>query len=126
MNNTKRIILDTNALMSISELKLDLFDQIDKVCSFPYKIYVLEETLDELEKIIAQQRGRYKRAAKLALALLKAKKIPILPEIGFVDDLLVQHSKRGDIVITQDMKLKQRLDKPYLTIRQKKRIVMIE
>lgn len=121
----KKIILDTNALMAITEFKLDVFSELEKVCDFRFKIYVLSGVVEELEKIKTQQRGKYKRAAKLALSLLKAKKIPAIIERGKVDDLLVRHSRKGHLILTQDIQLKRRLKKPYLTIRQKKKIVIV-
>jgi rRNA-processing protein FCF1 len=121
----KKIILDTNALMAISEFKLDLFSELEKCCDFNYKIFVLSGTLDELQKIMEEQRGKYKRAAKLALQLLKAKKIPTIVSKGKVDDVLVAMSKK-DLVLTQDIGLKRRLHKPYLTIRQRKYVIFVE
>jgi len=50
----KKIIIDTNALMAISELKIDIFAEVDKVCDFPYQLAVLQGTLDELDKIIEE------------------------------------------------------------------------
>lgn len=107
-------------------MNLDIFSQLEQCCDFPYTITVLEETIHELEEIIQKQRGKYKLAAKLALSIIAAKQIPILKEIGSADELLIQHSDKGDLVLTQDIELKKRLTKPYLTIRQKKKIVVIE
>ncbi len=121
----KRIILDTNALMAVGEFKIDVFSEIEKIYSFPYKFYVLQGTLNELEKIQKEQRGKFVRAAKLALALLKAKKVEIIAEEGYVDELLVKHSKEGNLILTQDVALKKKLQKPYFTIRQKRRVIMI-
>ena len=121
----KLIILDTNALMAIAEFTLDIFVELEKSCNFSYKVYVLEGTIKELDKIIKEQRGKYKQAAKLALSLLKAKNIPVIKKKGDVDDLLVEYSKQEALVLTQDIALKRRLKKPYLTIRQKKRIVVL-
>ncbi len=120
----KRIIIDTNALMAIAELKIDVFSELETVCDFQYKLYVLEGTIRELEEIKEKQRLKFKLAAKLALALLAAKKVSVLESIGTVDDALVGHSLQGDIVLTQDLYLKKRLQKPYMTIRQKKFIAM--
>lgn len=121
----KKIILDTNALMAVSEFKIDIFSELEKVCDFQFKIYVLSGVVDELKRIVIEQRGKFSRGAKLALSLLMAKKVKLIKEDGFVDDLLVKHSKKGDLVLTQDIILKRRLKKPYLTIRQKKRIVVV-
>lgn len=124
----KKIILDTNALMAIAGFKVDIFSELEKACDFPFRIHVLSGTIDELKKIKEQQRGKYRRGAQLALSLLKAKKIPvILPakEKAGVDNLLVEHSQAGDLILTQDIGLKKRLKKPYLTIRQKKKVELV-
>ncbi len=120
----KRIIIDTNALMAIADFKINLFEEIERICDFPYKTYVLDGTIVELKKIREEQRQKFKEQARLALAIIKAMKIPILLSTGKVDDQLVGHSK-NDLVLTQDKELKRRLHKPYLTIRQKKKIVFI-
>ena len=122
----KKIILDTNALMAITSFNIPLFRELQECCDFNYHLYILEGTKYELEKIIKEQRGKFQRAAKLALTILKAKKIKIIPSSGHVDDLLVEHSIKGDFILTQDLALKKRLAKPYLTIRQKKKVMMIK
>lgn len=119
------IIIDTNAWMAITEFKLDLFAALERDGDFLYRIVVLQGIIDELEKVISEQRGRFRQAALLALGIIKAKEIKLLPETGDVDDLLVEHSKKGDLVLTQDAALKRRLKKPYLTIRQKKKIIVV-
>ena len=122
----KKVILDTNALMAIEEFKLKLFDELEAVCDFNYEVYVLEGTIKELKKIQEEQRMKYRRAAKLALGIIKVLKIKQLPSQGHVDDSLVEHSKNGDFVLTQDIGLKRRLTRPYLTIRQKKKIFLVD
>lgn len=122
----KKILFDTNAVMAIDEFKLDIFSAVDQCCNFTYTICVVEGVIDELEKIQKEQRGKYARAAKLGLSILKRKGIKILPGKGNVDDLLVEHSIKGDLVLTQDIGLKRRLAKPYLTIRQKKKVMIVE
>ena len=122
----KIIIIDTNALMAISSFKIDLFGQIDIACDFPYKVHILEGTVQELHKIIEEQRGKYKQAAKLALGIIKAMGISQLPSDKYVDDVLVEHSHKGAIIVTQDAALKKRLSKPYMTIRQKKKLIIVK
>ncbi len=121
----KQIIIDTNAWMAITEFKLDIFATLERDCDFLYKVVMLQGILDELEKIISEQRGKFRQAASLALGIIKAKKIQVISERGDVDDLLVKHSKEGAVVLTQDAALKKRLKKPYLTIRQKKKIIIV-
>lgn len=123
----KTILIDTNALMAISELKIDLFSELQNCCDFKYKLAVLEGTLRELEKIKTEQRLRFKIAARMALQLLKLKKVEVFPQsTGNVDDILVDYSHAGFLVLTQDVLLKKRLMKPYLTIRQGKKVVRVE
>ncbi len=121
----KKIIVDTNAWMAIAEFKFDLFGELEKTCDFPYKIIVFQGIIDELKKIASEQRGKFRQAAMLAVGIIKVKKVEIIGERGNVDDLLVEFSKKGDLVLTQDIVLKKRLKKPYLTIRQKKKIILI-
>src|SRR3989338_2677682 len=121
----KRIIIDTNAWMTIADFKIDLFSELEKCCDFSYEICVLQGTIDELRKIISEQRARYRQAALLAIGIIEVKRVQLLLEKGNVDDLLVQHSKKGEIILTQDIELKRRLKKPYLTIRQKKKIILV-
>lgn len=121
----KKIFLDTNALMAIAEFKFDLFQELTACCDFPFHVYILEGTIDELQKIKEEQRGKYKQAARLALSLIKAKKITILNKKGNVDQLLAEESQQGNCILTQDIALKKQLTKPYLTIRQKKKIMMV-
>ena len=111
--------------MAIMEFKLKLFDELEITCDFNYDVYILEGTIKELKKIQEEQRMKYKRAAKLALGIIKVLKIKQLPSEGHVDDSLVEHSKKGDLILTQDIGLKRRLSKPYLTIRQKKKIEVV-
>ena len=127
----KRIIIDTNAWMAITEFRLDIFAALERDCDFSYQIIVLPEIIAELEKIVSQQRAKFRQAALLAMGIMKVKKILVVSDKGesdpdTVDDLLVQHSKKGDLVLTQDAALKKRLKKPYLTIRQKKTILLVK
>ena len=120
-----RILIDTNVLMAIADLKIDIFTELQKACDFIYEPFVLGGSIQELEKIMREERLRFHRAAKLALALLRLKKVAIIPSEGQVDDVLVEYSKQGDLILTQDLQLKKRLQHPYLTIRQRKRIILV-
>ena len=122
----KKIIIDTNALMAISEFKIDLFRLLEEYCDFLYQVYILSGTITELQRIKETQQGKFKRAAKLALDIILAKNIPVISGEGTVDDLLVSYSKKGCIILTMDALLKKRLHKPYLAIRQKKQIILVE
>ncbi len=122
----KQIILDTNFLLIPAQFKVDIFSEIQRIADFKYQLFVLDKTLDELKKIQKEQRGKHKAAAKLALALIKNKKVKIIKttQDKYVDDLLVDYSKKGALIATQDIGLKKRLKKPYLVLRQKKYLAL--
>lgn len=122
----KKIILDTNFLLIPAQFKVDIFSEIQRIADFKYQLFVLDKTLDELNKIIKQQKGRHKAAAKLALALIKNKKVKTIKTSSekYVDDLLVEYSKKGAIIATQDLGLKNRLKKPYIILKQKKYLAL--
>lgn len=125
----KKIILDTNTLMAMSQFSIDLFSMIDRQIQENYQLFVLDKIINELEKLINTARLSEKKAAKLALELIRHKKIEIIqtPADGLTaDDELL--NLNGYAVITQDKELKKRLKEKgieVLTIRQKKKIIGI-
>lgn len=123
----EKIILDTNFLLAVYELRLDIFEEIFRVIPSKYEIYVLSGTIKELEKLINSPLLSKKQAAKIALELIKIKNINILKisESQLVDDTLVDLN--GYIIATIDTELKRRLKQKgtrVLTIRQKKYLVL--
>lgn len=129
----KTILIDTSSLLYAVKNKIDLFIEIKKTADFPVRVAVVEGVMEELKRLAISTAvsRKERRAAVLALALLRAKKVPLLPgkEKGKeekVDDLLAEHSQKGVLVITQDRELKRRLTAPYLTIRQGKKIMVVQ
>jgi rRNA-processing protein FCF1 len=120
-----KVIIDTNALMAMAEFKVDVFAEINRVVDVSYSVIVFSGIIEELEKIKNEEKMKFSRQAKLALSILKAKNVKVIRSSGHVDDALVRYSRKGDLVLTQDLELKKRLRKPYLTIRQKKFVVMV-
>ena len=124
----KKILLDTNFLLIPPQFKVDIFSEIERICYFNYKLYILDRTVDELENIIKKQKGKSKEAAKLALKIIKLKGIEkIKTEKGIdVDAAIIEAAKKGFIVATQDKILKKRLKMqniPVITLRQKKYLI---
>ncbi len=123
--------MDTNVLMAVGQLKVDIFSELQKTCDFSYTLAVLDKNLEELQKIFLDKgsSGKDKSAGKLALQIVEKKiaekKIELIKTgKGATDDILVQKSKTGDIVVTVDKGLKQRL-KHYITIRGEKRLMVV-
>lgn len=125
----KKIVLDTNTLMAVSQFGIDIFATIDSQIQDKYRIFVLDKVINELEKLINTARLSEKKAAKLALGLIKHKRIEIMqtPEDGLTaDDELL--NLQGYAVITQDKELKEKLKEKgieVLTIRQKRKIIRV-
>ena len=125
----KKILLDTNFLMAWGQFKVDIFTQIDKISTFRYELFTLDKNLDELNKIIEEQKGKDKDAAKIALKLIDVKGIKIMKTKSNqkTDDLILDlASKKDFIVATQDKFLKSRLKEkrvPMMVLRQKKKVI---
>jgi len=124
----KHIILDTNFILIPAQFNVDIFDELHRISDFKYDISVLDETIKELEKITVTQRGKHREAAKLAKQIIKKHGIKIIKTTTneYADDLLVRFSKKDYIVATQDIGLKHRLKKPYITLRKKQYLVLVK
>jgi len=125
----KRIILDTNFLLIPIQFRVDIFEEIRRICDFRYQLHIVDKTIEELERIIEKEKTKDKAAARFALKLVKAKKIKKIKTKSdkYVDDIMVDLVKKEDIVATQDMELKQKLRKKGITLivlRQKKYLIM--
>ncbi|MEK6942971.1 MAG: PIN domain-containing protein [Nanoarchaeota archaeon] len=126
----RRIILDTNFLMVPLQFKVDIFSEIHRICNFQYKIFIFEQSIDELNAIIKEQKGKDKKAAQFALKIVKSKDIEILKAEGdYVDNIIIQNRKDDDIVATTDLDLKKKLLERYIAVivlRQKKYLQIFE
>ena len=126
----KKILLDTNFLLIPAQFRVDIFSEIERICNFNYKLHILDRTTEELDNIIEKQRGKSKDAAKLALKLIKSKKINIIKtkEKSATDTLIIKTAgKKEFIVATQDKFLKKQLKSEniaLIVLRQKKRLLL--
>ena len=125
----KKIILDTNFIIIPYKFNVDIFSEIDRISGFNYELCVIDKTIEELNKLAESGKGGGKRAAKLALALLKSKKVRELKSSGsYADDALLELASPINIIATQDIELKRRLKAkgvPFITLRQKKYLILM-
>ena len=115
----KKILLDTNFLMACKQFKVDIFTQIDKISAFNYRLFVLDKTVEELKKIVEEQKGKNKDAAKIALKLIAIKNVRVIKTKGSkkTDDIILEMASGNDfIVATQDKDLKRRLINQSISI----------
>lgn len=125
----RKIILDTNFLMIPIQFRVDIFSELDRICTFNYKLFIFEESIVELENII-QKGGGDKMAAKFALKLIKLKNIQVIKsEKKDVDSLILESAGKSTIVATQDILLKKALlnkGASVAILRQKKYLQLVE
>ena len=129
-----KVILDTNFLLIPAQFRVDIFSEIRRVCDFNYELVVVAETIAELKKIIASGRssGRDKKAAKLALQLLRKYGVRVLKNYRKVfkraDDAILDIADKKSLVATQDRELKRALQAKcgLIILRQKQYLQICE
>ena len=125
----KKIILDTNFLLIPIQFRVDIFSEFNRICNFNYTLFIFEQTINELKKIIEFQSGKDKRAAQFALKLIKLKNIGVIKADGNdVDDLILDNLDKNTIIATQDAILKKKLLQKGVSViilRQKKYLQLV-
>lgn len=114
MNNTKKVVLDTNFLMVPYKERIDIFQEIERLIPEDYMLFTFTGVAEELKKIreSRESRGSDKTAAKIALQFIEKKDIRVLESQMKVDEAIIDFAKenKGDAVIcTNDRRLKRRL-----------------
>jgi uncharacterized protein len=115
----QKIILDTNFLLIPGTFKLDIFEEIKKIASFNYTLFIVDKTVDELNSIINEKntKSKDKMNAKIALQLITNKKIQkIHSKDHYVDNIILKKADKDTIVATSDRDLKRRLRKKGIRI----------
>ncbi|RME55434.1 hypothetical protein D6777_00510 [Candidatus Woesearchaeota archaeon] len=125
----QNIVLDTNFLVTAYKFKLDIFEELKNVLDTKFQVYIVDKTINELEKLIKSGKLTDKVGAMVSIKYLKRKNIKIINTVqdNDVDELLLALSPAQFIVATQDKALKKRLKQKkfkVLTIRQRKQIVL--
>lgn len=105
----KRIILDTNFLISLFKFKIE--PDIEEIIYEPYTLVTVKPVINELEKI-ANSKRKDSKNAKIALSFIKNRKINVLdsPEKS-ADKAILSLLDKNTIVATNDIKLRKKLKK---------------
>ncbi len=98
-----KIILDANILMAIAQFKVDVFEQLKG-----NKLFTITPVIEELKKL-SNKKGKNAVAAKVALQLVKKKRLKVLISNQKADAALVSYSTRGYRIATQDKVLQKKL-----------------
>ena len=125
-----KIILDTNFLLIPGSFKVDIFSEIRKIEPLA-EFYIIDKTIEELNKIIEKQALIFKRQAKIALELVDKFNVRRIETKTFknVDQTILEIAKEnGYAVATQDGELKKALKEQGIDVfvlRQKKYIAKV-
>lgn len=107
-----KVLLDTNFLMGMFQLKIDIFTELDRIMEEPFKVAIISQTKEELERLAE---GAQKEAlpAKMALSLIVQRGIETIPmKEGYADDLLAELAQaKGWYLATNDKELRRRVTK---------------
>ncbi len=124
----KCVVVDTNILMYIYLMKVDIFSELREL-GFT-KILIPDCVIEELEIIKDKFGGKYSKAARFALTLIKKEKVEIVKtekKIGTDEKLLEISIKNGCILLTNDRELRKKAKNMGIEvgyIREKNRIVL--
>jgi len=124
MEKLNKVVLDTNMLMAIGELKIDIIDGLEEKLG-KAEFFVPEEVTDELKKL--KEKGRTKKNnAEIAEKIIE-KYCSVLKSKKKNADERIEELAGEYIIATNDKELRKRIKKKGFKtafIRQKKVIVI--
>ena len=129
--NKKRVILDTNFLLIPGQFKIDIFTQIEKLMSYQFTLWLVDKSINELNKLVVAGKEKDRFAAKLALVLIRQKNLKTLHSFvtkKSVDDIIVKKADSNTYLATQDKALRERVKQKgakLIGLRQKKYLIMM-
>ncbi len=123
-----KIILDSNALFTPLELKIDIFEELRRLLNRNIEYIVIYPVKAELEILANKRSHKLRRQANFALSLTEKCKIVsvTVPDKFTTDDAIVEVAKKWNSpVFTNDGQLRRRLrdiSLPVIYVRQKSRL----
>ena len=126
----KKIILDTNFILTCVKQKIDFFEEIKFM---GMEILIPKQVINELKKVAnSKKKLHFRKDAELSLKLLEKeknsfKKIDLLKYGKNTDKRLNNFAEKNKniIVATLDRELKNKIKNPKLVIREKKKLEII-
>ncbi|PIN98666.1 MAG: hypothetical protein COT90_02975 [Candidatus Diapherotrites archaeon CG10_big_fil_rev_8_21_14_0_10_31_34] len=125
MEKFNKVVLDTNMLLAIGELKLDVFEEIEKFLG-KTEFFVPTEVLHEMEKLKKENKTKAKNVLIAEIMIKKKCKI-IKGENQEADKKMKELAEQGFIIATNDKELRRAIKKKGFKtafVRQKKVIVV--
>ncbi|MFX1485609.1 MAG: PIN domain-containing protein [Promethearchaeota archaeon] len=112
-------MLDTNFLMMSGQFKINIFSELDRIIQRKYVPVILSATVEELWKLLENEKPKIQQQASLALKMVEGcevRKADRLPNEN-VDDLIVRYAKESKcIVSTNDRELRKKLRRNHIAV----------
>ena len=122
----RKVLLDTNFILSAIKYKIDFIEGIQFLGLTPI---VPIQVLGELKKIIeSKKKSQFKENAELALKIIKKNKLEEVDiKYNYVDKGIIRYSRLHPevVVATMDKELKNKLKSRKLIIRAMKRLELL-
>lgn len=123
----QKVILDSNALFSSLEFKIDIFEEVRRLVNRNVEFVLLSPVKHELEILASRDAPKVSKQAIYALKLAeKCKFVPVKVTSECVDEVIVRVAKRwSSLVFTNDRLLKKKLRDisiPVIYVRQNSRL----
>ncbi|MBU2100149.1 hypothetical protein KKG83_03065 [Candidatus Micrarchaeota archaeon] len=125
MGQSSKVVLDTNMLLAVGELKIDVFSGIEKEIG-KTEFFVPEEVIQELKKLKEENKTKKKHAV-IAEKLIEKKCVVLEGKGKNADKKMIELAKKGFIIATNDKELRKKIkSQGFKTafVRQKKVIVV--
>ncbi len=105
-----KVYVDTNSWLRCAAWRIDIWKEAQRIVPGRAEVLTLDKVMGELEGLKAAG-GMLAQEAKLAVALIKQKNVPVVATQGArtADDALLQVAQEPDFVLTQDQALKRLL-----------------
>jgi rRNA-processing protein FCF1 len=105
-----RLFVDTNAWLRAAALRIDLWEEAQRILPGKAELVTLDRVIAELQGLRSAG-GTLAKEAALAIHLTKSKPVTIIkaPPAPTVDDALLAAANEPDFVLTQDKELKRKL-----------------
>ena len=109
LQSKPRIAFDTNMLLAIGQLKVDVFSMVEKKFGKKTELAIPKQVLQELERLKTENE-RMKKDTGIALEEIERHKIEKKQvEAGNADNALEEMAKQGFFVASNDAVLRKRI-----------------
>ncbi|RAP50124.1 MAG: hypothetical protein BZ136_02040 [Methanosphaera sp. rholeuAM74] len=104
--------------MMMIQYKIDIRTQLEAILPSNYELVIPSIVIDELDKLARKAKGKDKITARIVSKL--AEKSPFrvekIEKADHVDNILLDYCECGDVLCTNDRRLRQRARKKGITV----------